>query len=675
MHDNLHRRRGALPAAAAAAIVLASSSFAGAAETSHVLIGVAPSSEFGVVVDGQAPAQGTFPSDALGILEFDIDDSGLPPGGHSVSVSLPEPIVISSVVVDSITESGAIVRWETNVPSDSRVEYGPTGDYGFETDVVPDLVFEHEVRLDGLAAASVYHLRAVSADAFGQTAYSGDVQFETSPLPLQVTVVSVPAVGPTWALVEWETNRPATSLVEYGLTDAYGMSSDEDTLAYTSHSVTLTGLLDGATYHFRVLSSDALGFDAASNDSTFTTLEVEPTGPPIIGGVHATPEGVNAVVISWTTDRPATSQVLFGLKGELDCSTEADTSAVTEHTVRLCPVVPRHVYSFVALSACGPDTASSATMTFTAWPADTAEGTGKPVTIDRPGLLHVGETSAVIAWATDRPCTTWVEYGTDEDLGTISGPLGRGEPLRGSYGHSVELTDLVPGTDYYYKVVACDAFGGLIDTGNQTFRTSERPDEDAPEPPGSLECAVREGGIALAWSPCSEEDLAGYVVYRLSGERPEAPEAPFDLARASRLNDSPLVSTSYLDTDVVEHTQYAYVVTAVDRCGNESGPSNSASVRYVAAGATVEFSVCPNPSYGDSELGFVAPAGASVVARVFSPGGRLVREFRRASHPGGPGAFDWDGRDAVNRPVGTGVFVCELSVDGATARRKLTILR
>ena len=104
--------------------------------TSHVLIGVSPGSSFGVVVDGEPLPEGSVESDPLGILEFAVDAGA--PGAHTVSFSLPELLVLSSVVVDSVTSSSAVIRWQTNIPSNSSIEYGPSSDYGDATGVDPE---------------------------------------------------------------------------------------------------------------------------------------------------------------------------------------------------------------------------------------------------------------------------------------------------------------------------------------------------------------------------------------------------------------------------------------------------------------------------------------------------------------------------------------------------------
>ena len=55
-------------------------------------------------------------------------------------------------------------------------------------------------------------------------------------------------------LITWQSDRPATSQVQYGTTPLLGPITPFDGTLVTSHSVQLTGLTDGILYYFRVQS-------------------------------------------------------------------------------------------------------------------------------------------------------------------------------------------------------------------------------------------------------------------------------------------------------------------------------------------------------------------------------------------------------------------------------------
>jgi hypothetical protein len=105
-------------------------------------------------------------------------------------------------------------------------------------------------------------------------------------------------VQPNSAVITWTTNVASTSTVEYGETSAYGQDLFDPTLV-TNHSVTLTSLSPGQTYHFRVKSSASGYATATSPDDTFFT----PTGAVgAIGGTtkDTAEENIREVVVTAT---------------------------------------------------------------------------------------------------------------------------------------------------------------------------------------------------------------------------------------------------------------------------------------------------------------------------------------------------------------------------------------
>jgi hypothetical protein len=74
--------------------------------------------------------------------------------------------------------------------------------------------------------------------------------------------------------------------------------------------------------------------------------------------------------------------------------------------------------------------------------------------------------------------------------------------------------------------------------------------------------------VDLSWSINVEPDFAGYRVYR--SEQPDT--------RGQLLTQELLLTPAYRDTSVQSGHRYWYVVTAVDRAGNESAPSPPALV-------------------------------------------------------------------------------------------------
>jgi uncharacterized lipoprotein YddW (UPF0748 family) len=192
-------------------------------------------------------------------------DGSTTSGDHTFTTSGPP--LISSVRVSGIKAVSAVVSWATNTPAGSTVFYGTTGAYGSQAGS-SEPVTSHRVELTGLTPDTTYHFQVASANAFG-TAASEEFTFHTSGSP-KISAVLATGIGSSSATVQWQTDVPADSLVEYGLTQSYGSSSPLDEVDVTAHTVSLSGLQANTTYHYRVRSANEAG-TTYSDDYTFTT--------------------------------------------------------------------------------------------------------------------------------------------------------------------------------------------------------------------------------------------------------------------------------------------------------------------------------------------------------------------------------------------------------------------
>ncbi len=121
------------------------------------------------------------------------------------------------------------------------------------------------------------------------------------------------------------------------------------------------------------------------------------------------------------------------------------------------------------------------------------------------------------------------------------------------------------GRTYVYEVRQVRA--SAPDVEGEGSKVSATPKDKTPPSAPMLVKAVKKGtAIQLNWQANTESDLDGYNVYRIIGSKP------------ARINASPVKETQYTDTQAPDHRFIAYHVTAVDKAGNESGPSQEAIV-------------------------------------------------------------------------------------------------
>jgi hypothetical protein len=179
----------------------------------------------------------------------------------------------SSLAVTSVTLNGILTSLGSAANVKVSFEWGTTASYGSETSSqAMSSVGAFSANLTGLSADSTYHFQA-KATSDGSAVYGEVVTFATASPDTTAPVIELQyrAITATGATITWTTNEPATSQVEYGLTEEYGSASALDTSLVTRHSVDLTNLKAGKTYHYRVMSKDDSGNQAVSVDAVFTT--------------------------------------------------------------------------------------------------------------------------------------------------------------------------------------------------------------------------------------------------------------------------------------------------------------------------------------------------------------------------------------------------------------------
>ena len=281
------------------------------------------------------------------------------PAKRTFTVDTAPPVL--SAVLTAPAVVGATVTWNTDKPATSQVEYRLPGTALWnESALGTALVTAHSVTLTGLTPATKYEYRVVSTDACGQGTLSDIKSFTTIPDPPPTTsITDGPADGgavcgstATFTFTGTDDYTPVAALryeyrVDGGLWSA-------PTLVTT---VTLTGMTDG-THTFEVVAvNEANAVDTHLAKRTFTV----DAQPPVLTALTAGALTLTSAVVTWTTDKPATSQVDYRLSGTTAwISTTLDSNFVTAHSVTLSALLPGKTYDFRARSAdgCGQETIS-----------------------------------------------------------------------------------------------------------------------------------------------------------------------------------------------------------------------------------------------------------------------------------------------------------------------------
>jgi len=262
-----------------------------------------------------------------------------------------EPLV-SKVQQVEITASSAKITWKTKVPTTSWIDYGLDTSYG-NTAGEDVLNSDHVVELKNLIAGALYHYRVRGKDASGNEYVSGDFTFRALVAPT-ISEVKITDIKYNSATVMWKTNTKCDSIVEFGLTAAYGQSKGDPNLTQ-DHKVVLDNLEQNTVYNLRVTSTDEFGNKAVSSNFVFKTPQ-DLFGPvisniktEILKSTDAAGNEIVTAIVSWNTDEPSTAQIEYGLGVGLatyEKVTPEDPALSLSHTAILSDLEPQMTYHF-----------------------------------------------------------------------------------------------------------------------------------------------------------------------------------------------------------------------------------------------------------------------------------------------------------------------------------------
>ena len=412
---------------------------------------------------------GLSPNTTYNYKVFSTDSSSNTASSSGYTLTTNSGPSISAVAVTNVNNVSADITWNTNIAASGYVIYSTTtppsgGEGGWATRNT-----SRTVSLTSLTGGTKYYFYVKSQDIDNNWAYdynisSGTTTYYSFTTPLDVSAPIISSVASTTerttASITWQTDEEANSRVIYGTTTAYGATTTLDTTLTAIHSVSLSSLVPGTTYHYKAISSDGSGNQATSSDYTLLTETLSLTG------ITATTPTVTTATIAWTTSDNATSQVEYSTFSDLASSTSYPTSpsdSVTSHSVSLSSLSQGTTYYYrVNSAASGLGTTTSQIYQFT-----TGDTTAPTVSSVSAGSIK--DTSAVITWTTDEPANTQVQYGSSSGSYTTSTTLNSTLTRN----HSATLTGLSFQSTYYYRVLSSDGNSNATTSSESFFTTLE----------------------------------------------------------------------------------------------------------------------------------------------------------------------------------------------------------
>lgn len=538
-------------------------------------------------------------------------------GAYVATYSGAAPPAISAVSANPGTTT-ATVTWTTDRPANSRVDYGTTPALGSSASNAP-LATSHSIVLSGLATGTTYYYRVTSIDGAGGTAtapLTGEppATFTTvDPNPPVISAVNaVSGFGGT-AYVSWTTNKLANSRVDYGTSPSALTLNVTSSALTTGHNLPLSGLTLGATYHYRVTSTDALGnttsFPVTGNPPlsfvvttaatiwpiTAVPLTLENSDPAsvevglrfrsdlagVISGVRfykGPNNGGTHVGKLWTNSGTLLGSVTFTGESasgwqQANFTNPIAIAANTTYVVSYHAPNGRYSTTANAFAATGVNNPPLRALADGAdgpngvylygaggFPNQSFQSTNYWVDVVfndtvAPSISNVTATpspaSAVIAWTTSEPASSRVDYGTSP--GSLSQSVSAGGLVTS---HSLTLPGLTTGTTYYYRVTSVDGSGNSASA--PASPGSFVPADVTPPAISALGANPGTTSATITWS--TDEPATARVDYGLS---PSA--LSLQVSRASLATNHSLTLTG-LQVGAV----YYYRVTSADAAGNSS---------------------------------------------------------------------------------------------------------
>ncbi|PIQ80079.1 MAG: hypothetical protein COV79_02390, partial [Parcubacteria group bacterium CG11_big_fil_rev_8_21_14_0_20_41_14] len=275
--------------------------------------------------------------------------SDIPNGQGGADTTAPT-ISLIAVPEANLRNTSAQITFTTDELSTSQILYGTTlassCDFG-TNQPSPSYATSHSVYLSNLAANTLYYFCVKATDVAGnvsQPVDGGNFTTVGGPVITTITTSNLTDVGAT---VVWNTSTSSDSYVYYSTSDTLASPSTAGSATMVAqssivgsypHQVNLSGLVAGTRYYYYVTSTDILGNISTDNNngayySFVTTLD---TTPPVISDIVTPVTSSNAIVIVWTTDEPATSQVLWGTTlGDRTKYTTTDNTKSIYHVATL----------------------------------------------------------------------------------------------------------------------------------------------------------------------------------------------------------------------------------------------------------------------------------------------------------------------------------------------------
>lgn len=250
--------------------------------------------------------------------------------------------------------------------------------------------------------------------------------------------------------------------------DSYLVEKSTDGINFTQVSSTTTSF---AYYDTSVLANQNYFYRVKSKNTTGTTeisqiVSVTPTGkyttpPNLVSGPDVT-INPTSISVKWATDRPSSSFVQIK-DGNTFVSEQGQTEQTTSHEVKVVGLRSQREYAYVIRSV---DIDGNVFIS-----EERKIQTANTPNVYDIQITNVTQTSAIINFKSTAIANFILRYGEDVKTETVISENSDSKTTS----HSMALTNLKPGTFYFFRIVGEDSDGNELRSEN-SFSTLPMPE-------------------------------------------------------------------------------------------------------------------------------------------------------------------------------------------------------
>ncbi|MFC1848624.1 LamG-like jellyroll fold domain-containing protein [candidate division CSSED10-310 bacterium] len=396
-----------------------------------------------------------------------------------------DPVILWGPEVDqhSVTQTSAVIMWQTDQPCISRIDYGETAGYG-ESRTNNRYARKHSMTITDLLPGTEYHYQVTSTSMDADSVASVDDVFWTNSDSNQSDpyFVSGPTVaysghnggGEQSTVIVGETFVPSGHKVEIWM-DGGKTSVPVKTLLDMElrihHFIVITGLQAGESYLYQIETTDAYGNTAQTSVTKASrgfTVTLDTTDPVITVGPSTLYASDTKAIIAWTTDEVSDSRIELGSTPGLYTLSYEQPEYVDSHQILLSNLDQLGVTTIYYRVGSTDPVGNGRTWATGTIVLGSADLTG-PV-ISNIDIQTSDITTRTISWDTDEMADSRVVFGDS-----------------GAYGHSImdsnwksahelTLSNLDPDRTYYYRIRSKDPAGNWSQSDEYSFYVDYVPE-------------------------------------------------------------------------------------------------------------------------------------------------------------------------------------------------------